>query len=189
MSSKGASRHNSATRFLFWRSLGHPLQQGCTDSRVIESPNRSRTVQSSMIKAESWYGSNLAGMRPCEGSFRALMLYNVAEELDLEIFRASLGTGPPARKPDGRAASARSPRLPRAALRSLLCSAPSRSRCPPSCRLTGADLVSQYGGAITQIVRGEINPLSQAEEKELLGARMSYYPTDLLVVGWMTAII
>ena len=47
----------------------------------------------------------------------------------------------------------------------------------------------QYGSAITQIVRGEINPLSQAEEKELLGSSMSYYPTDLLVVGWMTAFV
>ena len=56
-------------------------------------------------------------------------------------------------------------------------------------RLSAAELVPQYGSAITQIVRGEINPLSQAEEKELLGSSMSYYPTDLLVVGWMTAFI
>jgi hypothetical protein len=39
-------------------------------------------------------------MRPCKGSFHALVLYDVAEELDLEILRASLGTGPPARKPE-----------------------------------------------------------------------------------------
>ena len=50
-------------------------------------------------------------------------------------------------------------------------------------RLSAAELVRQYGSAITQIVRGEINPLSQVEEKELLGSSMSYYSTDLLVVG------
>jgi len=60
---------------------------------------------------------------------------------------------------------------------------------PASRRLSGAELVSQYGGAITQIVRGEINSLSPAEERELLGSGMSYYPTDLLVVGWMTAFV
>ena len=60
---------------------------------------------------------------------------------------------------------------------------------PASRRLLAADLVSQYGSAITQIVRGEVNLLSQAEEKELLSASVSYYPTDLLVVGWMTAFV
>jgi hypothetical protein len=39
-------------------------------------------------------------MQFCKGSFHALLLYDVAEELDLGILRASLGTGPPARKPE-----------------------------------------------------------------------------------------
>ena len=38
-------------------------------------------------------------------------------------------------------------------------------------------------------MRGEVNPLSQAEEREVLASNMSYYPTDLLVVGWMTALV
>jgi hypothetical protein len=52
-----------------------------------------------------------------------------------------------------------------------------------------AELLSQHGTAIAQIVRGELIPLSAAEERELLGSSMSYYPTDLLVVGWMAAFI
>ncbi len=211
-------------------------------------------------------------MRPCKGSFHALVLYDVAEELDLEILRASLGTGPPARKPEfklptpvyvrfenppvvessepvclstGETFTGRlqyfdygvvalelelqfesdweglirlanrwieAPDLERSAMQVVRKRMTDLHRAvrraypewldevyyavhlrdlggPASCRLTGADLVSEYGGAITQIVRGEINPLSQAEEKELLGSSMSYYPTDLLVVGWMTAFI
>jgi len=59
----------------------------------------------------------------------------------------------------------------------------------PVRKVTAPDLVSQYGKAVAQIVRGEVNLLSQSEEKEVLGSSMSYYPTDLLVVGWMTAFV
>jgi hypothetical protein len=52
-----------------------------------------------------------------------------------------------------------------------------------------AELLAQHGTTIAQIVRGELIPLSPAEERELLGSSMSYYPTDLLVVGWMAAFI
>jgi hypothetical protein len=55
--------------------------------------------------------------------------------------------------------------------------------------LTAAELLSEQGAAIAQIVRGELQPLSQTEERELLRSSMSYYPTDLLVVGWMAAFI
>jgi hypothetical protein len=55
--------------------------------------------------------------------------------------------------------------------------------------LTAAELLAAHGTAIAQIVRGELNPLSQAEERELLGSSISYYPSDLLVVGWMAAFI
>jgi len=211
-------------------------------------------------------------MRPCNGSFHALVLYDIAEELDLEILRASLGTGPPARKPEFKlpapvyvrfenppvVETSEPVRLSTGEtfagrfqyfdygvvslelelqfecdweelirLSSRWIDAPDLERCamqvarkrmaglnravrraypewldevyyavhlrelgdPASRRLTGAELVSQYGGAITQVVRGEINPLSPAEERELLGSSMSYYPTDLLVVGWMTAFV
>ena len=57
-------------------------------------------------------------------------------------------------------------------------------------RAPGAgELLALHGREIAQIVRGELNPLSPAEEKEVLGSSMSYYPSDLLVVGWMAALI
>jgi hypothetical protein len=55
--------------------------------------------------------------------------------------------------------------------------------------LTAAELLAQNGAAIAQIVRGDVNPLSPSEEREVLGSSMSYYPTDLLVVGWMAAFL
>ena len=42
---------------------------------------------------------------------------------------------------------------------------------------------------IAQIVRGEVMPLSAGERREALQASLSYYPTDLLVVGWVAALI
>lgn len=211
-------------------------------------------------------------MRPCKGSFHALVLYDVAEELDLGILRALLGTGPPARKPEFRLPApvyVRFENPPVVEISEPVClstgetfsgrlkyfdygvvslelemqfdsdwdelirlsnrwiEAPDLERCamqvvrkrmddlnrsvrraypewldevyyavhlrevgdPTSRRLNAAELTSRHGNAITQIVRGEINPLSQAEEKELLSSSVSYYPTDLLVVGWMTAFV
>ena len=51
------------------------------------------------------------------------------------------------------------------------------------------DLMRQCGVAIAQLVRGEDLPLSPAERQEVLQASMSYYPADLLVVGWVSALI
>lgn len=55
--------------------------------------------------------------------------------------------------------------------------------------LTAAELTSTYGGDIARIVRGEAVPLSREEQAEVLQARLSYYPNDLLVVGWNAALI
>ena len=38
-------------------------------------------------------------------------------------------------------------------------------------------------------MRGELAELSHGETSEILGSRMSYYPEDLLVVGWTAAFI
>jgi hypothetical protein len=54
---------------------------------------------------------------------------------------------------------------------------------------TGAELISDFGREISQVIRGEIQPLSEGEQKEVLAASLSYYPTDLLVVGWMAAFV
>jgi hypothetical protein len=55
--------------------------------------------------------------------------------------------------------------------------------------LTAPAMLSARGGQIAQIVRGESVPLSDAERTEALQSSISYYPTDLLVVGWVAALI
>jgi hypothetical protein len=42
---------------------------------------------------------------------------------------------------------------------------------------------------IVQIIRGESTPLSKAECAEVLQTRLSYYPTDLLVTGWVASLV
>ena len=51
------------------------------------------------------------------------------------------------------------------------------------------ELIAQRGNEIAGIVRGEQARLSPEEVKEILGSRLSYYPDDLLVVGWTAAFI
>lgn len=55
--------------------------------------------------------------------------------------------------------------------------------------LSATDLVSTRGPQISQIVRGESVALSTEECKEVLESRVSYYPNDLLVVGWVAALV
>jgi hypothetical protein len=208
----------------------------------------------------------------CRGSFRALLLYDIAEEFDLDEIRRLIGGEPPVRSPGfklpapgyvrferppilemcdpivlatGEAASAslryfdygvvsleiemrfdtdwpglialsnrwieageverRGPKTVRdrlARLRSAL-------RKPytewldeayyvihlrevsekPGAPLTGSQLIAQYGREISQVIRGETQALSEGEQKEVLASSLSYYPTDLLVVGWLAAIV
>jgi hypothetical protein len=55
--------------------------------------------------------------------------------------------------------------------------------------MTAAQLISRHGAAIAQIVRGETTPLSEEETSEILNSRLSYFPNDLLVVGWSAALV
>ena len=55
--------------------------------------------------------------------------------------------------------------------------------------LTGTRLIAQYGREIAQVIRGESQPLSESEQKEVLSGSLSYYPSDLLVVGWLAALV
>ena len=55
--------------------------------------------------------------------------------------------------------------------------------------LTAAELIARQGSAIAQIVRGETSPLSAEEAAEVLQSRLSYFPNDLLVVGWSAALV
>jgi hypothetical protein len=52
-----------------------------------------------------------------------------------------------------------------------------------------ADLLSNHGASIAQIVRGETAELSDGERQEILQGRISYYPTDLAVIGWNAAFL
>ena len=55
--------------------------------------------------------------------------------------------------------------------------------------LTGAQLLAGQGTAISQIIRGETQALSDGEQKEVLASSLSYFPADLLVVGWLAAVV
>jgi hypothetical protein len=57
------------------------------------------------------------------------------------------------------------------------------------CDISAQDLLNQFGSEIAQIVRGEALPLSDSECQEVLQSRISYYPNDLLVVGWSAAFV
>jgi hypothetical protein len=52
-----------------------------------------------------------------------------------------------------------------------------------------AALLRKHGGDISQIVRGETSPLAESERNEILQAHMSYYPNDLVVIGWNAAFL
>jgi hypothetical protein len=51
------------------------------------------------------------------------------------------------------------------------------------------DVLAAQGGFISQVVRGETQPLSDGERQEILQSRISYYPNDLAVIGWNAAFI
>jgi hypothetical protein len=55
--------------------------------------------------------------------------------------------------------------------------------------LTGPQVIVQHGREICQVIRGEAQPLAEGEEREVLASSMSYYASDLLVVGWQAAIV
>jgi hypothetical protein len=55
--------------------------------------------------------------------------------------------------------------------------------------ITARALIESCGATIAQIVRGEPARFSAAEQAEILESRMSYYETDLLVVGWTAAVV
>ena len=53
----------------------------------------------------------------------------------------------------------------------------------------GADLLSQHGPEIAQMLRGEQTALAGSENDDVLQASLSYYPNDLVVVGWNAALV
>jgi hypothetical protein len=54
---------------------------------------------------------------------------------------------------------------------------------------TASDLLSNFGPIIAQIVRGEVAPLSPGVRDEILQSSLSYYTSDLVVVGASVALV
>jgi hypothetical protein len=52
-----------------------------------------------------------------------------------------------------------------------------------------SDLLATHATEIAQIVRAESSALSESERLEVLQSRVSYYPTDLALVGWEAAFV
>jgi hypothetical protein len=55
--------------------------------------------------------------------------------------------------------------------------------------LTAEELLSAHSDKIAQLIRGEQNRLSQGTRERALQGNLSYYPTDLLVVGPTSALV
>ena len=51
------------------------------------------------------------------------------------------------------------------------------------------ELLASQRDHIAQVVRGEMSMLSEGERQEILQSRISYYPSDLAVIGWDAAFI
>jgi hypothetical protein len=55
--------------------------------------------------------------------------------------------------------------------------------------LSAAELLSQHSHELAQLVRAESVPLSDVERQEVLQSSISYSQTDLLIVGWLGALV
>jgi hypothetical protein len=55
--------------------------------------------------------------------------------------------------------------------------------------LTADQVLERYGSSVAQIIRGETTVLAAEEQTHVLAARLSYYPTDLIVAGWTGAVV
>jgi hypothetical protein len=52
-----------------------------------------------------------------------------------------------------------------------------------------SELLDSYSDQISKLVRGEVVSLSTAEREEIVRSALSYYPDDLVVVGWAAALV
>jgi hypothetical protein len=55
--------------------------------------------------------------------------------------------------------------------------------------MTAEELIAERGDEIAQVVRGEEMRLADDERMEILQSRRSYYPEDLVVIGWTAALV
>jgi hypothetical protein len=56
-------------------------------------------------------------------------------------------------------------------------------------RMPAEELVASYGEELVQLVRGETAPLAPRSIEEALQSRLSYYPSDLVLVGPHGAVV
>lgn len=56
-------------------------------------------------------------------------------------------------------------------------------------RLKSDALVAAHGEDLARVVRGESGALAPMEIADALQSSLSYYPTDLMVVGWLAAVV
>ena len=54
---------------------------------------------------------------------------------------------------------------------------------------TAKELLDRHGMQVAQIIRGETLTLSEDECADVLKSRISYYPNDLVVIGWSAALV
>jgi hypothetical protein len=54
---------------------------------------------------------------------------------------------------------------------------------------TADELLASQSVQIAQVVRGEMQILSEGERQEIFQSRISYYPSDLAVIGWNAAFL
>jgi hypothetical protein len=54
---------------------------------------------------------------------------------------------------------------------------------------TAVEMLHSHPDQITQLVRGEVSSLSSGERDEIVRSALSYYPSDLVVVGWAAALV
>src|ERR1700691_5511971 len=52
-----------------------------------------------------------------------------------------------------------------------------------------SEMLDSYSDQIAKLVRGEVVSLSTAEREEIVRSALSYYPDDLVVVGWAAALV
>src|SRR5262249_20320331 len=65
----------------------------------------------------------------------------------------------------------------------------SQAKADDGSLLTGPELIARYGRELTQVIRSETQPLAASEQREVLASSISYYSSDLLLVGWLAAIV
>lgn len=60
---------------------------------------------------------------------------------------------------------------------------------PDGARLSADELLGHCRQEVGMVIRGETQALADVELKEVLSSSTSYYPSDLLVVGWLAALV